>query len=127
MNHRSIRLIVIQLIVLIGTQLLGTAAYADSWNRRVATSEWTWFEDYVYMSATYLVACEPGRLCQIGMGLFAFGEPRGEKIRFSEQLEITVIGFGALHIRAADGGGPVKAAVIQKDARLIPILTWNFP
>jgi len=59
------------------------------------------------------------------MGIFAFGEPRGEKLRFSGQTEILVIGAGSLHIRPADDKGPVKAAIAPKDAGLLTI-TWDF-
>ncbi|WP_334151313.1 hypothetical protein [Hyphomicrobium sp.] len=85
---------------------------------------WQWAEDYVYVTATYVVACPPNRTCQVGMGLFAFGEPRGEKIRFSGEREITVVGAGALHFRVDDGKGPCKVGFVQKSNRLIS-WTWE--
>lgn len=74
----------------------------------VAGSNWQWAEDYVYATATYVVACPADRHVQVGMGVFSFGEPRGEKIRFSGEQEMTVIGVGALHFRVNDEKGPCK-------------------
>jgi hypothetical protein len=59
------------------------------------------------------------------MGIFSFGEPRGEKLRFTGEKEILAIGVGSLHIRPADGKGPVKAAIAQKDAGLVKV-SWDF-
>ncbi len=105
--------------------MAGIAGASVTWVKKTTTEDWTWFEDYVYAWATYVVACEPERTCQIGMGIFSFGEPRGEKIRFTGETEILVVGIGSLHIRPADGRGPVKAAIAQKDAGLIKI-NWDF-
>lgn len=101
------------------------AADAAGWVRKTTKTEWTWFEDYAFAWATYVVACEPGRSCQVGMGIFAFGAPRGEKVSFAGEREILVIGIGALHIRPADGQGPVKAAIAQKEAGLMKV-RWDF-
>jgi hypothetical protein len=88
-------------------------------------SGWQWGEDYVYATATYLIACPLDRHCQVGMGVFAFGEPRGEKIRFSGEAEITVIGAGALHFRVDDSKGACKIGFVQK--RNFPVgWTWDF-
>jgi hypothetical protein len=99
--------------------IAGNVLASSDWTRKRVGEDWTWCESYVYAYATYTVACEPNRQCQVGMGLFLFGEPRGEKIRFSGRREITVIGAGSLHVRAADGKGPVKVAFSQKSAELI--------
>lgn len=97
-----------------------TVAVAEGpWVTKAVGADWTWCEDYVYAYATYVVACEPNRECQVGMGVFAFGGPLGEKIRFTGQREITVVGFGALHMRMVDGVGPGKIAFAQKNAELI--------
>lgn len=88
-------------------------------------STWQWAEDYVYASATYVAACPPDRRCQVGMGIFAFGEPRGEKIRFSGEQEITVVGAGALHFRVDDEKGPCKIGFAQKGYSPIS-WTWDF-
>ncbi len=53
------------------------------------------------------------------MGVFVFGNPLGEKIGFSGEREITVIGAGSLHMRSTDGKGPVKVAFMQKSAEPI--------
>ena len=85
---------------------------------------WQWVEDYVYATATYVVACPPDRRCQVGMGVFAFGEPRGEKMRFSGEKEITVVGAGALHFRVDDDKGPCKIGFTHKSNRPIS-WTWT--
>jgi hypothetical protein len=100
-------------------------ATATTWVKKSTSEDWTWFEDYVYAWAKYAVACEPDRRCQVGMGVYAFGEPLGEKMRFNGQIEVLVIGIGSLHIRPADGKGPVKAAIAQKGAGLIEV-SWDF-
>lgn len=87
-----------------------SALASDGWTVKKVDDSWRWFEDYAWAYATYTIACEPGRECQVGMGIFAFGSPRGEKLRFTGEMEITVIGFGALHIRMVDGKGQGKAA-----------------
>lgn len=105
---------------------LGAAsALASDWVRKMTGADWTWFEDYAVTWATYMVACEPDRTCQVGMGVFALGVPRGEKISFSGETEILVIGIGALHIRPSDGKGPVRAAIAPKESGLIKI-SWDF-
>ena len=106
--------------------LLATEANAEDWVRKPVGNTWTWFEDYVRAYATYSVACEPGRECQVGMGIFAFGEPRGEKIHFTGEIDIAVIGAGSIHIRVTDGKGPARAAIFPKDARDIttPSIKW---
>lgn len=85
---------------------------------------WQWAEDYVYATATYVVACPPSRRCEVGMGVFAFGEPRGEKVQFSSEREITTIGAGALHFRVADDRGPCKIGFAQESNRPIS-WTWT--
>ncbi len=87
--------------------------------------QWKWAEDYVYAKATYLVACPANRRVQVGMGVMAFGHPRGEKLRFSGETEITVIGAGALHFRVDDGKGPCKVGFVQKGNTPIS-WSWTF-
>lgn len=84
---------------------------------------WQWAEDYVYVTATYVVACPPDRRCQVGMGVSAFGKPRGEKVRFSGEKEITVIGVGALHFRVDDDKGSCKIGFAQRGNRP---LSWTW-
>jgi len=88
-------------------------------------NDWTWFEDYAFAYATYTVACEPNRRCQVGTGVFGFGAPRGEKIRFTDELEITVIGFGAIHMRVVDGKGQAKASFVPGSRKgFTKTFTW---
>lgn len=91
-----------------------------------ADDSWTLLEDYIYSWATYLVACPPDRRCQVGMGFFVGGTPLGEKIRFSGEREVLVIGAGSLRVRVDDGLGPCRVGFIQKDRRGIGF-TWTFP
>lgn len=86
-------------------------------------SDWQWAEDYVYLTASYVIACPKDRRCQVGMGIFALGEPRGEKVRFSGETEITVVGAGALHFRVDDGLGPCIVGFAQASNRP---LSWTF-
>lgn len=55
---------------------------------------WTWLLDYVYAWADWTINCPDGRVCQVGMGLKSFGEPRGETLRFSGYREFTTVGVG---------------------------------
>ncbi|HID9589871.1 TPA: hypothetical protein ACXI12_001406 [Pseudomonas aeruginosa] len=91
----------------------------------VGSGDWQWAETYVYAMATYTVACPADRRIQVGMGIMAFGEPRGEKIRFSGEKEITVIGAGALYFRVDDGLGPCKVGFVQGKPTLIGS-HWDF-
>ena len=92
--------------------------------KQIDGPSWQWAEDYVYATATYVVACPPDRHCQVGMGVFAFGEPRGEKIRFSGEKEITVVGAGALHFRVDGGKGACRIGFALKSNRPIS-WTWS--
>ncbi len=105
--------------------LLATCVMGAGWVRKMTGNDWTWYEDYAFAWATYVVACEPDRKCQVGMGVFAFGAPRGEKVSYSGEQEVLVVGFGSLHIRPADGQGPVRAAIAPKESGLISV-TWDF-
>lgn len=87
--------------------------------------KWQWAEDYAFAMAVYTVACPQNRRVQVGMGVMSFGEPRGEKLRFSGEQEITVVGAGALHFRVDDGQGPCKVGFVQGEKRLIRA-TWSF-
>lgn len=88
---------------------------------------WTWFEDYGYLWATWTLNCPPDRVCQVGMGIMAFGEPRGEKIRFSGAQKITTLGIGAIHVRVVDGKGSCLVRLDQGDVGLVPIIDGKFP
>ncbi|MCZ8254517.1 MAG: hypothetical protein O9327_02395 [Polaromonas sp.] len=92
--------------------------------KHITGSSWQKAETYVYAAATYVVACPPDRRCQVGMGIYAFGEPRGEKVRFSGELEVTVVGAGALWFRVADDKGPCQVGFVQKSNRPIS-WTWS--
>jgi hypothetical protein len=84
--------------------------------------EWTWFSEYVYLYSTWTLNCPPDRQCQVGMGVMAFGEPRGEKVRFSGTTKILTVGVGSIHVRVDDDKGPCNVRLDQGDVGLIPIL-----
>lgn len=111
--------------ITLGLAIVCSIAHA-AWVRKEVSSNWTWCEEYVYTTAVYVVACEPSRECEIGTGVFAFGGPLGDKAKFSGQREIRVLGIGSIHMRATDGKGNAKVALMQKDATLIstPPISW---
>ena len=111
-------------VVLVALVLAGIAV-GGGWNRKTTKVEWTWFDDYLFAWAKYKVACEPDRRCEVGVGIFAFGGPLGQRVSFSGEKDILVVGMGAIHIRPDDGKGPVKAAVALNEAGLIKV-TWDF-
>lgn len=91
----------------------------------VIDDQWKWGETYLYSYAKYLVACPEDRTCQVGMGVMAFGKPLGEKIRFSGQKEIIVIGAGQLHFRVDDGRGRCKVGFTQLSQEVVKV-NWDF-
>ena len=90
------------------------------------SKNWTWFEDYGYITATYTCFTPANRRVQVGMGVFAFGEPRGEKVAISEKGSFTVIGLGAIHIRIYDDGPDCEVAITQDSYVLVPTLRTVF-
>jgi len=92
---------------------------------KIAEENWTWFQDYAFFQAEWTVN-SPDRTCQVGMGMMLFGEPRGEKVRFSGFKEFTTVGMGAIHVRAVDGRGRCKVRLDQGKVGLIPIISDTF-
>jgi hypothetical protein len=88
--------------------------------------DWQWGEEYVNLYGQYVVACPTDRTCQVGMGVFAGGTPLGEKIRFSGEKEITVVGVGSLHFRVDDGKGPCRVAIVSAVNKPLT-WTWSIP
>jgi hypothetical protein len=82
---------------------------------------WSWLEDYAFSRATYIVGCPPERHCSVGSGVFFRGGPRGSTIDFVNDVEITVFGFGALHVLVKDGAEPARVGFYKKSHTLIPI------
>ena len=95
--------------------------------KKIVGRDWTWFEDYVYVTATYKCFTPPGRRVQVGMGVFVAGQPLGEKVAVSRQGEFTVIGAGSVHIRIYDDGPDCEVAITQDSNMPIPILRGEFP
>jgi hypothetical protein len=118
-QHRKV--VLAALLFLVVTEM----ANGGGWNRKTTKIGWTWFDDYVFAWATFKVACEPDRRCEVGMGMFAFGRPLGQRVSFAGEREILVVGMGAIHIRPDDGKGPVKAAVALDEAGLLKV-SWDF-
>lgn len=104
---------------------VASTASAQDWVRKVAGPDWQWYEDYAVLTGTYVVACEPQRSCEVGTGWMVSGKPRGGVTRFEGQREISVFISGSIHMRAADGKGPVKAALLPKGVRPFS-LTWDW-
>lgn len=94
--------------------------------KKRVSKDWTWFEDYVYVTANYTCFTPPGRRVQVGMGLFVAGEPRGEKVAVSGKDSFTVVGAGAIHIRIYDDGSDCEVAISQDSNVLVPILRAEF-
>jgi hypothetical protein len=91
-----------------------------SWVSKPVGEKWVWFEDYAFAWATYTLACSAGCTCQAGLGVKAFGRPRGEKLRFSGLKEVLTVGFGAIHIRR-DSGNDCAAAMTPGKFGTVPI------
>lgn len=90
-------------------------------------TDWTWFEDYVFLWAEWTLNSPPDRTCQVGTGIKAFGEPLGEKVRFSGVRKIVTIGAGSIHVRVVDGRGPCPVRLDPGDVGLVPIIDRTFP
>ena len=104
---------------------ISCTALAQDWVRKVAGPDWQWFEDYAVLTGTYVVACEPQRVCEVGTGWMVNGSPWGGVTRFEGQSELSVYVSGSIHIRPADGKGPVKASLLPKGVRPFS-LTWDW-
>ena len=85
--------------------------------------DWTWLQDYAFIYADWTINCPTDRRCQVGMGIMLFGEPRGEKIRFSGFREFTTLGIGAIHVRIDDHRGPCTVRLDSGKVGLIPIIS----
>ena len=94
---------------------------------RDVSDEWTWLSTYVFLNADWTLNCPEDRTCQVGMGPKWFGNPLGEKIRFSGYAEFTTLGAGQIHVRTVDGKGPCKVRLDQGKVGLIPIISGTFP
>ncbi|WP_460143071.1 hypothetical protein [Pseudomonas sp. S3_B08] len=88
--------------------------------------EWTWFEDYLYVGATYTCFTPPGRRVQVGMGIYINGTPLGEKVAITEKADFTVVGPGSVHIRIYDDGPDCEVAITQDSNIPVPILVAEF-
>lgn len=93
--------------------------------KTIEGESWQRVETYVFLKATYLVACPENRRCQVGMGVMIGGKPLGEKLHFSGERKITVLGAGALYVRVDDGQGPCKIGFVLLDPTLIKV-SWDF-
>jgi len=85
------------------------------------TNDWRWFEDYAFTWAEWTVNCPSDRRCEVGMGLMAFGRPRGELREFSGYSEFATIGIGAIHVRVIDGKGPCLVRLDRGKVGLIGV------
>jgi len=88
---------------------------------RVVNNEWTWFTDYVYAYATWTLNAEAGCECEVGMGIKAFGKPRGEKRKFRDHVTFTTLGFGAIHVRTLKPHVECRVRLDQGDVGVVTI------
>lgn len=92
---------------------------------KVINHDWTWLSEYIFAWAEWTIGCEDGRTCQVGMGIKAFGEPRGEKIRFGDKpINFTTIGIGSIHVRVVDGKGRCK---VRLETGKVGLIEGKFP
>lgn len=87
----------------------------------VAPGAWRWMEDYLVAKTTYVVGCPHNRKCEAGTGVYFRDEPRGSRQAFSGDVEMLVVGAGALYVRVLDGDTPVRVGFYRKSTTLIPI------
>lgn len=94
---------------------------APKWMTVTSDNDWSRANTYVYMSVTFVIACEPGRRCEAGTGLFLGGKPRGSRRAFTGTIRMTAFGAGSLYVRAGDGQGKVQVAFYEQNSRLVPL------
>lgn len=87
----------------------------------VTPGAWRWLEDYAFFTATYVIGCPPQRKCRIGTGMFVSGEPQGAEREFTGDVEMSVWGLGALHIKVYDGTEPARIGFYRRETMVIPI------
>lgn len=83
--------------------------------------QWTWFSDYAYFEAQWSVGAPPSRDLEVGIGIKAFGHPRGGRFRFRQALTFSTRGLGAIHVRLVDGGPPCVVELQQGDASTLTL------
>jgi hypothetical protein len=80
-----------------------------------AGKDWRKAQSYLRAGTKFVVYCPEDRQCQVGLGLMLFGEPRGEKVRFSGKRRVVGLFAGALHFRVVDDKGPCKVGWAETD------------
>lgn len=88
-------------------------------------AQWTWLAEYVYLSSRWTINAEPGRTLEVGMGVRVFGQPRGQKKRFTSIVHFTTVGLGSIHVRVTDEGGPCLVRLDQGKVGLITVHHWD--
>jgi hypothetical protein len=78
-------------------------------------------EDYVLGTAVYVVGCPHNRKCSVGTGVFFQDMPLGSQKDFSGDVEVSVLGVGALYAKVLDGDTAVPVGFYRKSTSLIPI------
>lgn len=76
----------------------------------IKDGEWVSCETYIYITAKYRISCPSDRICQVGMGIVKDNVSLGEKLRFSGDTEILIVGGGELRFRVDDGKGPCSVS-----------------
>lgn len=94
---------------------------------KVVGPDWKWFTDYAYLTAEWTLNAESDCRLEAGLGIMAFGKPRGGRIPFSGYMRFSTRGIGAVHVRVVNGKGPCRVRLDQGFVEAIPITRAEFP
>jgi hypothetical protein len=61
MNKANVLAVALACLALPAGQALAQASGEQTWHYKAANETWTWMEDYVFLYANYVVACQTGR------------------------------------------------------------------
>jgi hypothetical protein len=100
--------------------LAAIPASATEGQKYVGT-EWTWFTDYAYWSADWSLDAEEDCELEVGLGMKVGEKKLGGTYRFSEHINFTTRGLGAIHVRAVSGYAPCLVRLGLGNAEAIPI------
>lgn len=90
----------------------GQTSVNQTWEKDIDRT-WTHITDYYYTSTlNWKIECDnPDVRCKVGMGVFLWGEPLGEKIGFNGKCEFMTLGSGAIYAKI-DDDTPGKVRVV---------------
>ena len=101
---------------------------ADYLIEKEVGNDWVWFSDYAFVYSKWTVGCQPGCTCKVGMGVKAFGKPRGERKTFTDVITVLTVGLGAIHVQKVEGASPTCKVVVAPsgDPKLFDIVKGKF-